>query len=678
MFIFCLLFGGAKIVLAQSSGLIAPKKTIEELKKQELPVYIQADTLEYNKAENVYIGTGNVEIKYGSISLKADEAVLNADTGMAVASGNVVLEQKDNRIVGEMIEINLKTKLGTVYQAEMFFAPSYYITGEKIQMLAPDRFLVENGTYSSCDGNVPDWKFKVKRAEVHLEHYAYLHDFSLYMRKIPVFYFPYAPVPIKTDRATGLLIPRLGYSNRDGIMFKESLFWAINKWSDATFLVDYFGRRGAGAGLELRYALTPKNKGKIYSYMIRDRIKSEYRWKNRAEITQNLGYDIKAFLRTDLSSDRKYEQEFAQNIQRRRNQEQDSYLWIHKNWDYYGIDSITQYTKDLSTNYKSKAWRLPELKILSASHRLFDMPLYYNLELSGLNWRRETGGLVEESQRLHMRPQVRIPLNLGHRAAITPKAGYLLSWYNKNENYQTDERGIYELGLRFDGPQWQRNYNTDKTDVKHFFSPFIDYNYIEDEEQGDLLQFDMINNIPPENTIRYGMTHHFLGRFDKTKKIREVLLLTISQKYDIAEYRKDETKENPRRPFSALKFDWEIKPDTDLRLDWEIDYDIYKDKVQKNNIDLWYEGIEDISLKAGWRDANADTNFFNGAVKFDVGHNISFDISGKYNAKEKQWVEDKYSILYKSQCFSVGVSYVNRFDEDEFSFSINLTGLSSM
>jgi LPS-assembly protein len=664
------------------------EKKIEELRQQKLPVYIHARKLEYQKPQNTYIGSGYVDIRYGDIRLRADEVVLNADTGQVKASGHVIVDEGPNRLVGEQLEINLTTKLGVFHNAEAFLAPTYFLTGQRIERIAEDKFLINEGSYTTCDQAVPAWKFKVKRAIVHLEHYAYLTDLSLYMKKVPVFRFPYALVPIKTHRATGLLIPRLGFSNVDGFIIKESLFWAISDWTDATFSAEYSSKRGVGGGLEFRYALTPEDEGQLQSYLIRDWIDKEDRWKTDINVRQGLGYGVRGVFKADLLSDRKYEQQFADNMDQRRRQEQDTYLWLYKNWNHYGASSVAEYTEDLYQTDKNRQWRLPEFKAFAISQPLFASPLFYKLELSGLNWNRKEAGEEEKSQRLHLHPQLRLPWVVGPRTLITPRAGYLQTWYTKNRQDQSDQRGLYELGLRLDGPQLYRSWSKwsgGLKGMKHLVQPFVDYNYLPDEDQADLLSFDSLDFIPGENILRYGIIQHFLGRFapaEQGEEIREFMLLTLSQEYDIAEARRDEESGQPRRPFSPLKLDLELKPFANLGLDWETYYNFYEHRMESNNMDLRFELTSGVSLQAGWRYTNEeqepDINFLSAGTDFGMWKSIKLGISGKYNLESDEWVEDKYTLLYTSQCWSIGLSYVDRFDEDEFSFNINLTGLSSV
>ncbi len=669
------------------------EKKIERMQEQELPVYLHAKTLEYQETGNVYIGRGYVDIRYGDMRLRADEAVFYADTGQTRATGNVILDDGENRLVGEELEINLRSKLGILYRGEAFLAPAYFLTGEKIERLAEDKFLITRGTYTTCDQSLPDWKFRVERCLVHLEHYAYLTDFSLYIKKVPVFRFPYALLPIKTQRATGLLIPRLGYSNIDGFIVGESFFWAINDWADATVSADYFSKRGIGSSLEMRYALTPEDEGKLQSYLIRDWLTKQDRWKTYINIRQELGDGVKSVLRADLLSDRRYEQDLDTDISRRRRQEQDSYLWLYKNWDAYGASSIAEYTEDLYNTRKNKRWRLPELKIFAISQPVLDTPLFYKLELSGLNWSRDLASGEEETQRLHLYPQVRLPLEIGPRSVITPRAGYLQTWYTKNQQGVSDQRGLYELGIRLDGPQpyriYERQASSGLTKIKHLFQPFIDYSYISQEDQADLLKFDALDEIPGENIVRYGIMQHVLGFFsspEQAEALRELLLLTISQEYDIGAERREELSGQPRRPFLPLKFDLELKPTPRLRLDWELRYDVYTGKVADNNMDSWLTLSDYMSLVAGWRYTNGEIddgqtqvdniNTLYGGVNLNLGKKIALGFSGNHNVEYNQWVEKRYSLTYTSQCWSVGLSFVDRFDKDDFIFNISMTGLS--
>src|SRR5262249_17361244 len=78
---------------------------------------------------------------------------------------------------------------------------------------------------------------------------------------VPVLYFPYLPFPANTDRQTGLLMPRIGYSNRRGLVYEQPFFWAIDKSSDITLTTDLETSARAGLIADYLYAWSERPAG---------------------------------------------------------------------------------------------------------------------------------------------------------------------------------------------------------------------------------------------------------------------------------------------------------------------------------------------------------------------------------------------------------------------------------
>ena len=85
------------------------------------------------------------------------------------------------------------------------------------------------------------------------EHYAKLKHTRFKVGKAPIFYLPWLLWPVKTDRASGFLMPDFGNSNSRGYFLGTALFWAMRRNMDTTFYMDYYSIAGPAGGLEYRY-----------------------------------------------------------------------------------------------------------------------------------------------------------------------------------------------------------------------------------------------------------------------------------------------------------------------------------------------------------------------------------------------------------------------------------------
>jgi len=62
---------------------------------------------------------------------------------------------------------------------------------------------------------------------------------------VPVFYFPFATHPVQREtRESGFMIPNFGNSSRKGLIFGESMYWAMNRSTDLILGTEYYSIRG--------------------------------------------------------------------------------------------------------------------------------------------------------------------------------------------------------------------------------------------------------------------------------------------------------------------------------------------------------------------------------------------------------------------------------------------------
>ena len=158
-----------------------------------------AANLEY-KREDYAVLSGDVQLKYQDLDLKADEVEIDLTTKDVIAIGNVILDQGPRRLSGDSLTFNLETKTGTISNATGQVAPDYYFRGEEVEKTGADTYVIHNGVFTSCSQPVPDWSFRVTEAEIEVKGYAHAHSASMRVKKLPVFYTPVPPLA-GADRA---------------------------------------------------------------------------------------------------------------------------------------------------------------------------------------------------------------------------------------------------------------------------------------------------------------------------------------------------------------------------------------------------------------------------------------------------------------------------------------------
>jgi lipopolysaccharide export system protein LptA/energy-coupling factor transporter ATP-binding protein EcfA2 len=205
---------------------------------------------------------GDVEVRSGDIVLFADRVEYDLESKDVVAEGNVVVQSGAEVIRAERILFNLESGRGTVEKASGMLPPSVLFEAETLERKQADFFSLKKGRITACTQPNPRWSFGVSRADIRTDDHVTMWDAVVRIKGVPVFYTPYMRYPLK-DRATGFLMPRIGFGGEKGLSLSQGFFWAIAPNMDATVGLDLYSKRGTGAGLEYRYLFPGGTKGDL-------------------------------------------------------------------------------------------------------------------------------------------------------------------------------------------------------------------------------------------------------------------------------------------------------------------------------------------------------------------------------------------------------------------------------
>ena len=97
------------LIIAFIAGTIflflCPAIFAAENKKIDNPVAIESERMEYNNVSDVYDFQGNVVIKYGDGTLKADNVQFDNKNNIATAQGNAFLSMGADNMAGDKIGV---------------------------------------------------------------------------------------------------------------------------------------------------------------------------------------------------------------------------------------------------------------------------------------------------------------------------------------------------------------------------------------------------------------------------------------------------------------------------------------------------------------------------------------------------------------------------------------------
>ena len=128
-------------------------------------------------------------------------------TNKVLAEGNVVFDQGDQqRITGSSAEWNYRTKTGYFLNSTGFTNQTQdgtrmYFTADRVDKISLDTIVATNVQITACDEDVPKWSFHAKRVKIKTGDRVRLYSPNLRIKRVPIFYLPYASVSIKDARS---------------------------------------------------------------------------------------------------------------------------------------------------------------------------------------------------------------------------------------------------------------------------------------------------------------------------------------------------------------------------------------------------------------------------------------------------------------------------------------------
>jgi hypothetical protein len=410
-----------------------------------------------------------VDIKYGDVRLQADFVRYVPSTKEAVASGNVVLDHGSARITAESLTYNLETDTGTFYKARGYAEPSTYFEAERIEKISGNELVLHDATFTACTQPIPYWSFKVSRGLLRLDDYAYLRNLRFKIGRVPIFFTPYLVWPIKSDRASGLLFPEFGFSQRGGTVVSNAFYWAMRQNMDATVYLDYLSVAGYGTGLEYRYVPNDTGRGSLVGYYIRDQVAKEERragddvpldrWVINYAHNQDLLSGWRLVTNANFLSDFDYYLDFERDLRLSTNPQALSNFFLTRNWGFYSLNLRGERREQLinvqvppgiggpfsiTREETIVRWIQPEIELRGRRQRLGNSPFFLTLESSANNFR--TGEERGDYQRLDAFPVFSSQLSAVPWLDVDASVGYRSTYYTKSQRDDVGWDGLPGTG----------------------------------------------------------------------------------------------------------------------------------------------------------------------------------------------------------------------------------------
>jgi LPS-assembly protein len=528
-----------------------------------------------NEQKDVHF-IGKVEMNRGDTTIYADDVVVFGDTNAAVATGNVVFAQGNNRLSAERAEFNTETHLGTFYNAwgianvppprrparsgglalptPTSQETNVYFFGEKVEKIGPRKYKITKGGFSTCVQPTPRWNLNGDTVILNVDHYTLLKQAVFSVKGVPMMYFPIFYYPTKRDnRATGFLIPTYGTSTIRGQTLSNAFFWAIDRSQDATIFHDWFSKVGQGVGSEYRYNFGTGD-GNLKAYLLDQHeststasngdavpIPATRSYEVRGSANQLLPHNFRARGRVDYFSSLQTMQTFNTNIYDvSRNQRSfgGNLVGAFSTYTLNATFDHSEYFYNSTQSNVSGSW--PRVALARNERPLLGSPLYFSLGSEFAHLLRESRlsdaagnqiGTDSGLTRLDMSPQIRYPFKKWGWLTANSTAGWRETYYTRSlAPNPTDpsvptstvidkplNRQFFTLQTQLVGPVFNRIWDTPNSGYaekfKHTIEPFLTVQKITSIDNfARIVTLDGTDSFVGGTNFNYGLNNRFFAK----------------------------------------------------------------------------------------------------------------------------------------------------------------------
>ena len=239
------------------------------------PIEITADQIVFDGIRQVYVARGSVQVVQGDRRIGADWIVFNRTTRRGIAAGNVRAESADDVLEARFIEFDNTAQQGLVLTGRLDLGEEdFRIAAGELVKEGETTYTGEDVSMTTCrcpdDADRLPWVINADHADLEIGGYATVTNSTVDILGVPALWIPWAFFPVKTERATGFLLPEMRLGGGNGFEFALPFFWAARDDVNVTATPRYMTARGFKPEVLVETVFGQRSSLEVFGSYIRD------------------------------------------------------------------------------------------------------------------------------------------------------------------------------------------------------------------------------------------------------------------------------------------------------------------------------------------------------------------------------------------------------------------------
>jgi len=676
--------------------------------QQDDVVHITSDRQEGERGDKVIRYVGNVVATYQDVRVEAPWIEINDDEKRLTAGERVRFIRGRENLEGSSLTINLATKTGAIKDAKGMLDPSHFVTAGEIRRLEDGSYELSNATITECENEQPDWIWHAARTRYYPGKGFNAHHALFRFEGVPVFYMPYFAAPTdERERSSGFLIPSTSTSTTKGRSISIPFYYAINRSADATFVGEYFSKRGPAGAVEFRAIPNPATSIYVKSFFAIDRL-DQGGHNTNILATTGFGRGYRGVADMNLVSDLEFRQVYEEGFNLITSPIEHSTAFLTNNQPRSSTNILYERSAVFLSDATVVLRKFPTLEWSMPTSRVAPkIPVYFTLNSSFTGLSRRDDRIQAANaplfmQRVDVYPSLEVPVLRMDAFEWSHRFGVRETFYTHSLRPNVEQNSLNRFAADYEtvftGPRIERSFGT----WLHVVEPSVEYRYVAGAQRFDeTIVVDDVDLISNTNELEYSITNRFMS----TQSGRELLTWRVAQKvfFDptlggvVMEDRRNvlaplldftgfHFSDGPRR-FSPIVSTLRISAPSRAAADVQVDYDTERDEFRSAGvIGEWSRGEFRSAASYFFTKASAtrapghqlrQTLIYGSQTK----RGISAAFSYAYDIRAPRFQSSTVQVGYNTDCYGLSVDFT-QFDvggrkESRIRFGLSLKNIGS-
>lgn len=491
---------------------------------QRIQIFSEQVTLEGSQQAAF---SGQVQILHKDTLLQAPNARYHPEKQELIADGGIEYFSQELHVSSSIFKADLANNIATLGQARYQFVAQAG-RGEAAALTASEQALsLDKALFTTCPEQDNSWALHAEHISIAANSgWGEAHHAVFKIKDIPVFYIPYLTFPVDEQRKTGVLIPKVGSSQRLGIELEVPYYINLAENYDLTLSPRYMSKRGTQLKSEFRY-LTEQHQGVMQlEYLRNDNDKpSDFgkRYLGHLSHRSDFNSNWRGYIDFTDVSDNAYLTELGSDY----SNQSDTQLYREASLSYFG-EHLHSHLKvqgfEILGNYNKAYQALPQLSLASAKPIALGDMLQASWYSQYAHFRNDQA-FYTATDRLHLAPTLRLPF-VTPAFEMTAETSLLYTYYQQQslsdltEEQAEISRTLPKVRLHA-RLNLEREYDWFGEQALQTFEPQVQYLYIPYRDQSNIGLYDTTRL----QDDYYGLFRQ--NRFSGLDRINEANQLTV-------------------------------------------------------------------------------------------------------------------------------------------------------